>query len=89
MTKQLNLDLAAALEDAQQGRDNGEMLNKATADAMARSRQLNGKVAVRKATPEEMADKRNAFTGYNAGEGRRMGYVLEMLQPQRKERSGY
>ena len=63
--------------------------NKATADAMARSRQLNGKVAVRKATPEEMADKRNAFTGYNAGEGRRMGYVLEMLQPQRKERSGY
>lgn len=63
--------------------------NKATADAMARSRQLNGKVAVRKATPEEMADKRNAFTGYNAGDGRRMGYVLEMLQPQRKERSGY
>lgn len=63
--------------------------NKATADAMARSRQLNGKVAVRKATPEEMADERNAFTGYNAGEGRRMGYVLEMLQPQRKERSGY
>jgi len=63
--------------------------NKATADAMARSRQLNGKVAVRKATPEEMADKRNAFTDYNAGEGRRMGYVLEMLQPQRKERSGY
>jgi len=60
--------------------------NKATADAMARSRQLNGKVAVRKATPEELADKRNAFTGYNAGEGRRMGYVLEMLQPQR---SGY
>ncbi len=63
--------------------------NKATADAMARSRQLSGKVAVRKATPEEMADERNAFTGYNAGEGRRMGYVLEMLQPQRKERSGY
>ena len=63
--------------------------NKATADAMARSRQLSGKVAVRKATPEEMADERNAFTGYNAGEGRRMGYVLEMLQPQRKERSGH
>lgn len=63
--------------------------NKATADAMARSRQLSGKVAVRKATPEEMADERNAFTGYNAGEGRRIGYVLEMLQPQRKERSGH
>lgn len=63
--------------------------NNATADAMARSRQLSGKVAVRKATPEEMADERNAFTGYNAGEGRRIGYVLEMLQPQRKERSGH
>lgn len=63
--------------------------NKATADAMARSRQLSGKVAVRKATPEEMADERNAFTGYNAGEGRRIRYVLEMLQPQRKERSGH
>lgn len=56
--------------------------NKATADAMARSKQLSGKVAVRKATPAEMADDRNAFTGYNAGEARRMGYVLEMLQPQ-------
>lgn len=55
--------------------------NKATADAMARSKQLSGKVAVRKATPAEMADERNAFTGYNAGENRRIGYVLEMLPP--------
>lgn len=63
--------------------------NKATADAMARSKQLSGKVAVRKATPAELADQRNTFVGYNPGEDRRMGYVLEMLQPQRKERSGY
>ena len=52
--------------------------NKATADAFARSKQLAGKATVRKATPEELADERNAFAGYGPGEARRIGYVLEM-----------
>lgn len=54
--------------------------NKATADAMARSKQLAGKAVVRKATPAELADQRNTFVGYNPGEDRRMGYVLEVPQ---------
>ena len=54
--------------------------NKATADAMARSKQLAGKAVVRKATPAELADQRNTFAGYNPGEDRRMGYVLEVPQ---------
>jgi hypothetical protein len=54
--------------------------NKATADAMARSKQLAGKAVVRKATPAELADQRNTFAGYNPGEDRRMGYVLELPQ---------
>ena len=55
--------------------------NKATADAIANSKQLKGKATVRKATPTELTRDDLQRLGYDNGERLSLGYVVELNQP--------
>lgn len=54
---------------------------KATADAMANSKQLKGRATVRKATEEELKSGNVSFVGYDEKDPKSRGYVIELDEP--------